>query len=149
MVAHSDAQGDALLTGLNPYAINRIGVDPRDYPIDADVGVSSRVVTPPRGAGVVVNLAPAMRHSFVAVIRLENGDFPSVGALADLHNGSPPLIVGRSGEVFLGGITHPVDATIHTGIGACGARIVPPPRMSAPVMRAGPFICRGAASHAL
>jgi outer membrane usher protein len=149
MVAHSDAQGDALLTGLNPYTANRIGVDPRDYPIDVDVGVSSRVVAPPRGAGVVVNLAPAVRHSFVAVIRRENGDFPPVGALVDLHNGSPSLIVGRSGEVFLGGITHPVDSTVEMGIGTCHARIVPPPHASTPVMRAGPFVCRGAASHEL
>lgn len=149
VVARSDAEGDALLTGLNPYTANRIGIDPRDYPIDADVGVTSRVVAPPRGAGVIVNLAPAARHAFVAVIRLESGDFPPVGSLVDFHDGSSPLIVGRSGEVFLGGVTHPVEATIGAGIGACRTHIVPPPQTSRPVMRAGPFICRGASSDAL
>lgn len=148
VVARSDAEGEALLTGLDPYAVNHLGVDPRDYPMDTDVAISSRVVVPPRGGGVVVNLAPAKRHSFVAIIRLANGEFPPVGTPVDIRNGSSLLMVGRSGEVFLGGATSPLDAKIETQGGTCFVHIVPPPPAPVPIMRAGPFVCRGETLHA-
>ncbi|HEY8949745.1 MAG TPA: fimbria/pilus outer membrane usher protein [Rhizomicrobium sp.] len=147
IVALSDADGNALLTGLNPYAANRIAIEPRDYPLDADVAVTSRIVVPPRGAGVVVNLAPTVHHSFVAVVRLGDGSFPPVGALVNLPAPSPPLIVGRDGEVFFGDLDDPIEASLAAE--HCRVRIVPPPRGSGRIARTGPFICRSEASHAL
>ena len=149
VVARSDAEGKALLTGLDPYTVNRIGVDPRDYPMDTDVALSSLVVVPPRGGGVIVNLAPTRRHSFVAIIRLANGEFPPVGASVDPQNGSSLLMVGRSGEIFFGDATSPFDAKIGMRGDTCLVHIVPPPPASDSIKRAGPFICRSEASHAL
>ena len=148
IVAHSDANGDALLTGLNAYAANRIAVDPRDYPMDADVAATSRIVVPPRGAGVIVNLAPAMHHSFVAIVRFAGGGFPALGALLHMRGPSPPLIVGRDGEVFFGDLDGPADATVDASGGRCRVRIVPPPRAAGRIVRAGPFFCRNEASDA-
>ena len=148
MVARTDANGDALLTGLNPYAANRIGIDPRDYPIDADVAVSSRIVVPPRGAGVVVNLAPAVRHGFIAVIRLSDGSFPPIGAPVDVEGLSPSLLVGRSGEVFIGDLAHPADAAVELRDGICHAHVVPPPPAPGRIPRTGPLVCHAEGSHA-
>jgi outer membrane usher protein len=148
VVAHSDAEGDALLTNLNPYAPNRIGIDPRDYPIGADVAVASRIVVPPRGAGVIVNLAPAARHSFVAVIRLGNGAFPQIGSLVRAETLKPPLVVGRNGEVFFGVLDHALDATVETGHGRCEVHIVPPSAAAGRIGRAGPFICSSELAYA-
>ncbi|MGN6147578.1 MAG: fimbria/pilus outer membrane usher protein [Rhizomicrobium sp.] len=148
VVARSGADGNALLTDLNPYAPNRIGVDPRDYPIDADIAVASRIVVPPRGAGVIVNLAPAAEHSFVAVIRLGNGAFPPVGALVRARTLKPSRIVGRDGEVFFGALNHPLDATVETGNGHCEVRIVPPRAVAGRIGRAGPFVCSSELAYA-
>jgi outer membrane usher protein len=148
VVAHSDAEGHALLTGLNPYASNRIGVEPRDYPIDADVAVASRVVVPPRGAGVIVDLAPTARHSFVAVIRLGNGKYPPVGAPVRAQALKPSLVVGRDGEVFFGGLDRPLEATVETRYGRCEVRIVPPRPVAGRVGRAGPFVCGSELAYA-
>jgi outer membrane usher protein len=148
IVAHSDANGNALLTSLNPYAPNRIGIDPRDYPIGADVAVASRIVVPPRGAGVIVNLAPAARHSFVAVIRLGNGAFPQIGSLVRTETLKPPLVVGRDGEVFFGALDHVLDAIVETGNRHCEVHIVPPPAAAERIGRAGPFICSSELAYA-
>jgi outer membrane usher protein len=141
VVAHSGADGDALIAGLNPYAGNRIGIEPRDYPMDADLAAASRVVVPPRGAGVVVNLAPAVRHSFIAVMRLGNGAYPPVGALVRAHRLKTPLLVGRDGEVYFGGLAAPVEVTIETGSGRCHALVVPPSPQPGRIPRTGPFLC--------
>jgi outer membrane usher protein len=148
VVARSGAGGNALLTDLNPYAPNRISVEPRDYPIDADVAMASRIVVPPRGAGVIVNLAPAAEHSFVAIIRLGNGAFPPVGSLVRAQALKPSRIVGRDGEVFFGALKHPLDATVDTGNGHCEVRIVPPPAVTGHIGRAGPFVCSSELAYA-
>jgi outer membrane usher protein len=142
-VAQSGADGDALITGLNPYAGNRIGIEPRDYPMDADLAAASRIVVPPRGAGVIVNLAPAVRHSFIAVLRLGNGAAPPVGALVRAQALKTPLLVGRDGEVYFGGLAAPVDVTVEMPKGRCRARIVPPPPQAGRIPRTGPFLCSG------
>jgi outer membrane usher protein len=141
VVAHSGTDGAALITGLNPYARNRIAIEPRDYPMDADLAAASRIVVPPRGAGVVVNLAPAARHSFIAVIRLGGGAYPPVGALIRAPALKTPLLVGRGGEVYFGGLAAPVEATVEMHKGRCRVRIVPPPRQAGRIPRAGPFVC--------
>jgi outer membrane usher protein len=143
VVAQSGADGDALITGLNPYAGNRIGIEPRDYPMDADLAAASRIVVPPRGAGVIVNLAPAVRHSFIAVLRLGNGAAPPVGALVRAQALKTPLLVGRDGEVYFGGLAAPVDVTVEMPKGRCRARIVPPPPQAGRIPRTGPFLCSG------
>ncbi|HWA31055.1 MAG TPA: fimbria/pilus outer membrane usher protein [Rhizomicrobium sp.] len=141
-VAVSDMQGDALLTGLSPYTTNRIGIDPRDYPIDADVAISQRRVVPPRNTGVIVDMVPERRNAFIAVVMFANGRYPRVGARVDVVGTTVPLIVGRDGEIFFGGLTQPVDAVVERDEGPCRVTIVPPPPTPQRVPRAGPFICR-------
>jgi outer membrane usher protein len=126
-VAVSGGDGKALLTDLNPYAANRIGVEPRDYPMTAVIAQTERIVVPPRGTGLIVDLAPQALHSFIAVVRLPDGKPPPVGARIDLDKLSTPLMVGRDGEVFIGDLTEPSEAQIAMGAQSCHLRIVPPP----------------------
>ena len=140
-VAVSGADGKALITGLAPYTANHIAVDARDYPMNADVAQTERVVVPPRGTGVIVDLAPAARRSFVAVIRLSDGSPPPVGSLVTVKALLTPLLVGHDGEVFFGDLRQPSDAEVDVGARRCHVRIAPPSSAPAPVPRVGPLIC--------
>lgn len=141
-IAISGSDGKVLLTDLNPYTENQISVDPRDYPMDEVVSTSERVVVPPRGSGVVVDLRPEGAHSFLAVVRLESGEPPPVGAMVKVETQSVPLIVGRNGEVFMFGLTRPVKAEIALGSAHCRVEIIPPVGHAKGVPRVGPFLCK-------
>ncbi|MGN6516796.1 MAG: fimbria/pilus outer membrane usher protein [Rhizomicrobium sp.] len=142
-VAVSDSAGEALLTGLSPYAANRIGVDPRDYPIDVDIADSERTVVPPRDAGVVVDLAPRIRAPFIAIVRLAGGGVPQIGAEVDVDGVTTPLIVGRDGEIYFGDLARPAFATIRMRDKDCRVRIAPPQHPRHRIPRIGPFVCSG------
>jgi outer membrane usher protein len=142
-VATSDDNGKALLTDLNPYSENRIGIEPRDYPMSTVVAETERIVVPPRNAGVLVDLAPVTHNSFVAVIRLDNGGPPPVGARVYIDGLQSVLMVGRGGDVFVGDLSSPSGAQIEWGRVRCHVRITPPVETKV-VPRAGPFVCESA-----
>ncbi len=145
-VAVSDSKGQALLTDLLPYAANRIAVDVRDYPIDKVMANGERIVVPPRGAAIQVDLIPEAQTGFVALIRREDGTVPVFGALLRIAGREDDFIVGRDGEVFLTNITGPVEAQIDDGIARCQVLITPPEQYRK-VPRMGPFQCRKGALH--
>jgi outer membrane usher protein len=141
-VAVSNGDGKALLTGLIPYAGNRIGVEPRDYPMTAIVAEPQRIVVPPRGAVVDVSIAPVARHAFVATVRLENGVPPPVGALVYVAgHDNEAAIVGRGGEVFFANFGPPGEALIRSGALSCQVWIDPPASARTSVPRIGPLTC--------
>ncbi|HEY5338635.1 MAG TPA: fimbria/pilus outer membrane usher protein [Rhizomicrobium sp.] len=141
-VALSGQDGKALLADLNPYAPNRIGVEPRDYPMNAVVAETERIVVPPRGTGVLIDMKPSALHTFVAVIRLGDGKPPPIGARVNVDELSAALMVGRDGEVFVGNLSAPADAQIEMGVQSCRFHIVPPRAQSKVVPRVGPLLCR-------
>ncbi len=119
LVAVSNADGEALLTGLAPFAPNHIAVDPRDYPMAIAVARSESTVIPRRRSGVIVDLAPDSRGAFMARFVVSDGSVPPVGARVDVNSLSVPLIVGRNGEVYLVGLNIPSSGAITFGRSRC------------------------------
>ena len=70
-VAVSDDAGEALVTGLSPYAPNHIGVEPRDYSFDTLVEKTDMTVTPRPRSGVTVNLKPVSHHPLLVLVQAE------------------------------------------------------------------------------
>ena len=126
-VAVSDAQGDALVPGLVPFAANRISVDPDDYPISTVIEASERVTVPGRYGGVVVDLAPRARSPLLVTAVLADGSFVPTGSRATLDGNTDPLVVGRNGKLFLEDLRAPAGITIDLPNGTCRFPVAPQP----------------------
>ena len=141
-VAISDADGEALVPGLNAYDRNLIGIDPRDYPMNVSVEQNERVVVPRRQSGVVVDLAPAIGRPVLLTIRLAAGDYPPAGARAWLDGNPRPLVVGRHGQLFLPDLRANSSGKIELAVGVCRFQVEPPSGTPKDVIPAlGPVIC--------
>jgi outer membrane usher protein FimD/PapC len=55
-VARTDSAGRALVPGLRSFESNRIAIDPRDAPVNAEIATAERVVVPAERAGVRVDM---------------------------------------------------------------------------------------------
>ncbi len=141
-VATAGPDGDALITGLVPYAPNRISIDPGDYGFSTVVDATDAVAVPRRRSGVVVDLAPRSRNAAIVVLHLPDGSAPPPGARVLLDDGSAPLVVGHDGEIFIADFPHALQGKVEYGERTCRFAVAPP-AMSAPdaIARLGPVLC--------
>jgi outer membrane usher protein len=100
----TDASGQLLVPDLRSYDTNRIGIDPRDVPVDSDVGQTTRIVRPQDRSGVV--LAFPIRASRGATLHLvdDEGVPVAVGGEATLEATGVTVPVGYDGEAFVRGL---------------------------------------------
>ncbi len=97
--------GKLLLPDLRSYERNRVGVDPKDLPLDVTVDATRRDVIPAGRSGVIVPFGKKKAGSSSLVIfRQKNGDFLEMGTLGRTDAGSEPFMVGYDGETFIGGL---------------------------------------------
>jgi outer membrane usher protein len=135
-VAVSDADGEALLTGLNAFAPNHIAVEPRDYGFDALVEKTDAVVVPRQASGVVVDLKPLSRHPLLATVTRGIAMATPMGARVMLDGWAVPLTLGRDGQLFIADLETPRGADIDLGTTRCRIYIRP-----AKMGDADPLLC--------
>ncbi len=140
-VAVADANGEALVTGLAPFAGNRITIDPDEYPITTLVPVSERIVVPPRYSGVVVNLAPARHAPALLTLKLAGGAFPPPGSPGTLSGSTQDLIVGRNGKLFIEDLSAAATGVIRLPDGSCTFSVPAPPASPSRIPEIGPLLC--------
>ena len=138
-VAVSDADGEALLTGLVPYADNHIAVEPRDYPFNALVTKTDIAVAPPRRGAALADLAPTLRHPLMAQVARAEGALPS-GSRVRFDGDDVPLALGHDGQLFIADMTQGKLAEIETGQGRCRV-FVTPQDATGPMPKTPPLTC--------
>ncbi|HEX3674312.1 MAG TPA: fimbria/pilus outer membrane usher protein [Rhizomicrobium sp.] len=141
-VAVADDDGDALITNLQPYAENRISVDPQDYKMTAILDTTQKTAVPRRRSGVIVDLAPIAHHPAVVVLAFADGTAPQPGSRVALDDGGAPLVVGRGGEIFFGDLDRPQHGAVQLGHGICRFSVSPPavPKTDT-IPTLGPVLC--------
>jgi len=134
-VGVSDGDGEALLTGLDAWAPNRIAVESRDYDFDALVEKTEAIVAPRAASGVVLDFTPASRHPLLATLTRGVAMAMPVGARVTLDGDAKPLPLGRDGQLFVADLQKARGAVIDVGTSRCrvfiephknGARHAPP-----------------------
>ncbi|MGA9795852.1 MAG: fimbria/pilus outer membrane usher protein [Rhizomicrobium sp.] len=141
-VAISDSDGEALLTGLVPYTENRLGVDPRDYPMASIVANSEQTVVPQRSSAVVVDLAPHERRFALVIVRLPDGTAPRPGTAVTQMPSGAPLMVGRDGEIFIPDLRQDEDLSLAFANRSCVLHVDLPKAAAREILRIGPLLCR-------
>jgi outer membrane usher protein len=141
LVGTTDSNGRLLLHNLRAYEPNRIGIEPRDLPVDAEVGRTSATVAPRFRSGITVEFPVEASTSARLTIRLEDGSKVPPGATATLNDASEGVPVGFDGEAVLRGVSHGDRVTVDTGEALCAFTLdveIP----AQPMADLGTFTCR-------
>jgi outer membrane usher protein len=139
LIAHTDAQGHALLPDLLPYEANRVNIEPVELPLDTDIAARTLTVTPRYRSGVVVKF-PVERVRG-GTFRLVTPDSTPVPAGAAVHFMNATFPVTYDGVTYVTGYDHGTAGTADWSGGRCAFRLDPPPEND-PLPDMGTVTCR-------
>lgn len=141
VVGRTDGNGKLLVTGLNAYEDNAIGIDVTALPADIRVGLVEAAVKPGDRAGAVVAFDLARVRAATVVLVDDTGQPLPVGSTVSLH-GRPgaAAVVGFDGETYLEGLESGNVLDIRKPGGRCTARFaLADDEVALP--RIGPVVC--------
>ena len=125
-IARTNSRGSVLLPNLRPYEENRVGIEQRDLPIDANVETLEVIAVPYADSGVRVEFPVSAVSGVVLQARqADGGDIP-LGALVTVEGGGAGL-VGYDGLLYLEGIYGPAQLHISWEDNQCLLSIPPTP----------------------
>lgn len=102
----TDAQGNAVINGLDFYNKNSIIIEPNDLPDNVVIQQSEKAVYPSRGAIVLADYDVLSGKQVIFRIKKKDGQAIPFGSIASLRNSKVEStgIVGDDGYVYLAGI---------------------------------------------
>jgi outer membrane usher protein len=138
----TDGSGKLLVPGLRSYQTNKIAIDPRGLPLDAEAKTTQEIVAPADRSGVVVNFGVVTNlQAAVVVVHGADGRPLTVGAKGRLEGGGEAFVVGYDGQAYLKGLGPSNTIVVDTGQGECRASFPFAPQQGQQVT-IGPVICR-------
>lgn len=140
----TDADGMLLVTPLNAWQRNRIGIDPMELPADTRLDRVEAQATPRDRSGTVVRFAIDKIRAAVVALRDASGAPLPLGSAVTAGNGER-AVVGYDGETYLERLEARNELRVRTPDGECAARFDYPAQAQG-IARIGPLLCaRGAA----
>ena len=88
LVAHTDANGRALLPNLLAYDINRVTIEPQDLPLNTTIDSRSLEIRPAYRSGVVARFPVERTHPATFQLLLTGGMPVPTGATVQLNGGT-------------------------------------------------------------
>ena len=138
----TDAQGKLLLPNLRSYQTNKVSIDARDLPVDADAPVTQNIVAPSDRAGVVVNFGiKTDTKAAVLILKHPNGRFVAAGSSGQLEGASEPFAVGYDGRAYVKGLGATNNIVVSHADGECRATFSYAPKENSQVV-VGPVVCK-------
>ena len=103
VIGTTNSRGLLLISPLNAYQDNKIGIDPMDLPADLRIDQVSMSATPTDRAGTLVAFGITEARSASVILKDSNDEFIPIGSQVRLLSkvGTPAAIVGFDGEVYL------------------------------------------------
>ena len=127
VVAVSDRRGNALVTGLYPYQLNTLTLDPEQLPLDVQVNGVRETIVPYARSGTSVSF-PVKRSRNLSVVLLRPDGTPvPAGGVVSVSPGGQQFIVARRGELYLTDLAKENTIDVHWKKGGCVLPIVVPP----------------------
>jgi outer membrane usher protein len=120
-VGFTDGTGRALIPGLRSYQKNKIAIDTRNLPVDADISTSQEIVAPADRSGVRLNFAVRTDTS-PAVLLLTGADGQALPAGSrGKVDGGEEFFVGYDGRAFVKGLATQNSIAVSLSNGECHA----------------------------
>ncbi|WP_156964705.1 fimbria/pilus outer membrane usher protein [Methylocapsa aurea] len=120
-VGSTDSAGRLVLPNLRSYQSNKIAIDPRNLPVNADVASTQTVVAPAGRAGVRVNFGVETNNN-VAILVLSTPDGKPIpaGSQGEIDGGQA-FVVGYDGRAYVKGLARENALVVKTVSGTCRA----------------------------
>jgi outer membrane usher protein len=121
VVGVTNRKGFALVTGLLPYQLNRLSLDPGQLPMDAQIdGAGASAVPYPRSGAFVEFPVRRTRNVLLVLLRPDGSAVPA-GARVSLGPGLAEFNVMHRGEVYLADVGDAHRLTARWQNGNCSA----------------------------
>ena len=140
-LTHTDKNGMALLTQLQPYQRNSILLDPSELPISAELDSIEQSVVPAAHSGVKVVFPVRSGRGALIHIKLENGNDAPLGASIELLGDKEEFFVARRGEAFITGLKDNNTLRMKWNDTTCTFEVKLPPGDPNDIPRIGPVTC--------
>lgn len=101
LIGRTDAAGNALLPRLRPYENNKIRIDARDLPMNAQIDALQVDAAPFFRAGVVAEFPVRTSNGALLRILLDNGQPMPAGSTVEVNGGATLFPVANDGEVYV------------------------------------------------
>ena len=103
VIGTTNKRGLLLISPLNAYQENKIGIDPIDLPADLRIDKVALEATPSDRAGTLVTFDITETRSASVILKDSNDEFIPLGSQARLisKKNTPAAVVGFDGEVYL------------------------------------------------
>jgi outer membrane usher protein len=142
VVGTTNSSGNLLVPNLRAYQRNRIAIDPKKLPTDAEPQSTQDVVAPADRSGIVVNFGVKVGvPSAIVVLKDKAGAFIQAGSRATLDGASEPVVVGYDGRTYMTGLGPRNRITIATLAGECHAEFPYTPQKGVQ-QTIGPYVCQ-------
>ncbi|MGO1069826.1 fimbria/pilus outer membrane usher protein [Lysobacter sp. CA199] len=140
----TDRDGMLLVTPLNAWQRNRIGIDPMELPPDTKLDQVETQATPKDRSGMVVRFSIQKIRAAVLILRDGAGQPLPVGARVHGADGGT-AVVGYDGETYLESLQDHNELRVDTPQGRCRVRFDYPADAQG-IVRIGPLACTAQAS---
>jgi len=137
----TDAQGRLLIPSLRSYQRNKIAIDARSLPVDAEVKVTQDFVVPADRSGVRVKFGiNTDARAAIVVFSGPDGKPLPPGAQGQIEGGES-FLVGYDGQAYVKNLSHTNVATVSLGDRTCRASFDYVPRRNEQVVISS-TVCR-------
>lgn len=143
-VARTDAQGLALLTGLQPYSANNVRLSPSDLPLSVEIDSLEQVVVPRRRSAVKLGFSVRRGLAALVTVRFPDGQTAPAGAEIELVGDTQRFPVGRGGQAFITGLKNSQQLRLHWKGGSCLMPLLLAPGAPDDIARPPPLVCESA-----
>lgn len=144
VVAHTDANGTALVPALRAYQENSISIQPDLLPLNAEIDRLRLTITPRRRSGSLLEFPVRSVRGALLKIILEDGSPLPAGAVVSVQGREGIFPVARRGEAYVTGLER--DNLLRATWKARDCTLqVTLPADAGPLPVLGPLLCRGVA----
>jgi outer membrane usher protein len=138
----TNAQGQLLIPSLRSYQRNKISIDPRDLPVDADAPTTQNIVAPADRSGVVVGFGVKTDvRAAVVILSGKDGKVIAPGSQGQLEGTNEPFVVGYDGRAYVKGLGATNTIVVGDAGGECRASFPFTPQKNSQVV-IGPVVCQ-------
>jgi outer membrane usher protein len=148
-LVRTDEQGQALVTGLQPYSANSVRLNPSDIPISAEIDSVERMVVPRLRSAVKLSFPVRSGRAALVTVRLADGQPAPAGAeIERVGSGEGDrddkrFPVGRAGQAFITGLQRQQALRLHWSGASCTLPLTLPDGSPDDIARPPPLICEG------
>ncbi|QPC85449.1 fimbria/pilus outer membrane usher protein [Mesorhizobium sp. NBSH29] len=103
-IATSGRNGRALITNLESFRQNRIGIDAANLPLELQTETTNATVVPNYRSGVVVDLGVRKVQAASVTVQLADGSVVPIGSVAARSGTIDNTVVGYDGLIYLTGL---------------------------------------------